>query len=151
MPRSTGAAAHARASSLMCRLAGVGFVGTCSIIPTTTTAFQLSMARPAVVADSSTTVRAFGAAQASGGAGTRRGRRSSRPNWWALGSSPVATAVQDSPPATEKLGQGFDRAQISDVLEHEYRADLVRLAAKYGELIESAEDVETISIMELDG
>eukprot|EP00752_Nemacystus_decipiens_P006389 g5759.t1 len=47
--------------------------------------------------------------------------------------------------------EGFDPAHITDVLVHEHRGDLVRLAQKYGELIERAEDVETISITDLDG
>ncbi|CAM9104279.1 unnamed protein product [Pylaiella littoralis] len=167
MSRSTaaapGAAAQARASSLVC-LAAVWYVGMCGILPMTT-AFQQSTtslqgrrgtsssssSRRTAVGEVSSAVRAFGAVRSSGGASTRRQRRSSRPNWWVAGSSAAATAVQDSPPATQNLGRGFDPAQISDVLEHEYRADLVRLAQKFGELIGSVEDVETISIMELDG
>lgn len=153
MSRSTGATVAARArSSLVC----LTVVYVC-ILPIAAFQQSIGMARgssscssrrtghtpaPVIVKDSSPVLpaRAFAAAR---GSGFRR--EPSRRNWWvAAGSS--AAAVQDAPPTTN-----FDCAQISNVLEHEYRADLVRLAQKYGELIESAEDVETISIMELDG
>lgn len=81
----------------------------------------------------------------------------SRPEWL-VARDPCA--VQGSPPVhgpdanrqcSSMREEGFDSAHITDVLVHEHREHLVRLAQKYGELIERAEDVETISITDLDG
>lgn len=81
----------------------------------------------------------------------------SRPEWL-VARDPCA--VQGSPPvhgpnpnrqSSSMRKEGFDSAHITDVLVHEHKGHLVRLAQKYGELIESADDVETISITDLDG
>lgn len=74
-----------------------------------------------------------------------------RPKWW-VARSPAA--LQGAPPsmAPGTITKGeFDHAQITDVLEHEYREALVGLAQKYSELIESIEGVDTVSVKELDG
>lgn len=85
-------------------------------------------------------------------------RRSSRTRWeptrpaWWIAKSPAK--VQGAPPvlATPVLdGGSFDKDQITDVLQHEYRHNLVRVAQKYDSLIESVEGVDAITIKELDG
>lgn len=90
--------------------------------------------------------------------GTARRRRSSRTRWeptrpaWWIAKSPAK--VQGAPPvlATPVLdGESFDTEQITDVLQHEYRHNLVRVAQKYDSLIESVEGVDAITIKELDG
>lgn len=90
-------------------------------------------------------------------ANASRGPEPSRPEWL-VARDPCA--VQGSPPVhgpnlnrqcSSMRKEGFDSAHITDVLVHEHRGDLVRLAQKYGQLIERAEDVETISVTDLDG
>ncbi|CAB1102217.1 unnamed protein product [Ectocarpus sp. CCAP 1310/34] len=85
-------------------------------------------------------------------------RRSSRTRWeptrpaWWIAKSPAK--VQGSPPVLETPvldGGSFDKEQITDVLQHEYRHNLVRVAQKYDSLIESVEGVDAITIKELDG
>lgn len=53
--------------------------------------------------------------------------------------------------STAMVVEEFNEAEIVNHLEHGYMADLALLAAKFGTMIESVENIEDLHISEIDG
>lgn len=45
----------------------------------------------------------------------------------------------------------FNKAEIVNHLEHDYRADLALLATKFGTMIEEVDDIDEVHVAEIDG
>lgn len=45
----------------------------------------------------------------------------------------------------------FDQGELAHQLEGDFRADLARLALKFGSMVESVDNIESVRVSELDG
>lgn len=54
-------------------------------------------------------------------------------------------------PTRMMCAREFNQGEIAEHLEHDYRADLAKLAQKFGTMIESIDDIEEVHVSEIDG